>query len=824
MKTVADIVTNFRSNDKIAIIYKTGFRTFRFTYVQLYDQIIKTAGLLEKYGLKKGDKIIIWGYNGPDWGIVFLAAALKGIIVVPIDYMALQDYVARIQSIVKAKLIVHSEYKIPQNVGIKSFILEHLEKLIHGIPLKDVMPDVDEQDTLEIVFTSGTTGNPKGVILTHKNVISNIESIKKCIKVTSDQTFLSLLPMSHMLEQTPGFLGPLSSGCSIVYVKSLRPTLIFKALSQEDITNVVLVPRLLKLFADSVLREAELQHFLGLFKKLFELNLPKKIKKKLFWRVHVKFGKDFQYFIMGGAPLPAELQLFWEKMGFTVIQGYGLTECAPVLTCNTQFEQKIGSVGKPVPGVELRFGKDGEIYAKGDSITPGYYNDTKKTAELFENGWMKTGDVGFSDKEGYVFLKGRKKDVIVTSGGEKAYPEDVEKVLLESKEVKDACVVGLPTSEGEQVHAEVILKTKTNLRALIEYANKKLNQVQQITSYSIWPGQDFPRTTTMKIKKPAVLEQILRRKGKKSFAKKPSESKLFEILTRIGGVKAAAIKPDAKLSLDLKLNSVNRVELVSMLEQEFNIDIDEEEITGEKTFSELDEIIKKRQHVTQKNIFRRWLLWLPVRIFRMTYNILITDNAIRIFCWRKITGKENLKHLNGPAIFTSNHIGYFDAPNILMSLPFKIRSRIAIAAWQEYFDVPKNQIFKRLLFNFYYEYASLFMNIFPFPRQKGFRRNLEYTGELLDKGWNILFFPEGEHSKTRKLQPFRLGIGWLVKEMRVPVVPIKHSGLEKIMAGDEHQLPRFGKVTIKIGKPVILDYTKSIPELTNELQDIIAKM
>lgn len=825
MKTVLDIVRSFQENEKAALVNKTGYRTFTTTYAQLFEKVAKTASLLERLQIKKGDKLIIWGYNCPEWAIVFLAAATKGIIVVPIDHMALPEHVKRIQGIVSAKLIAHSEYKLPQGMHAHKLILEHLDKLIEGIPPADLGSyNIDETDTLEIVFTSGTTGNPKGVILSHKNIMSNIAAIKKCVKVTSDQIFLSLLPLSHLLEQTPGLLAPLSASCAIVYVRGLRPSLIFKALAEEKVTNIVAVPRLLKLFADGIMREAEEKKMSGLFKKLAQLKLPQGIKKKLFWPVHRKFGKNFTYFIVGGAPFLPELEQFWDSIGFTVVQGYGLTECAPVLTCNTPISRKLGSVGQTLPGVELMFRKDGEIFARGENISPGYYEDKAKTKEAFSDGWFKTGDVGFADKEGYVFLKGRKKDMIVTSGGENVYPEDIEQVLLEDRNVKDACVVGIPTRQGERVHAELLLKIKTNLRYIIEKSNARLNPAQQIMSFSLWRAPDFPRTTTLKIKKHLVLEAVLNRKKPQGEALQQPQSRLHGLLSRIEGISKAAIKPEAKLGIDLKLTSVNRVELVSIVEQEFNLDVNEEDITGETKVSELESMIEKREKVEKRRIFRTWLLWLPVRAARTVYNLLVTDNLIRIFCWRKVTGAENLKGLNEPAIFISNHVGYFDAPNVLMSLPLRIRGKIAIAAWQEYFDIPKEKILKKILYQFYYEYASIFVNIFPFPKQKGFKRNIEYAGELLDKGWNILFFPEGEHSKTGKLQPFRAGIGWLAKEMRCPIVPIKHHGLEKIMAGDEHQLPRFGRVAIKIGKPVKLDCTKSIPALTSELQEIMEKM
>ncbi len=823
MRTVAEIVEGFKARDKIAFVNKTGYRTFTISYMELHGRILKAARMLEKTGLCKGDKILLWGYNGPDWGILFLAAAVRGIVVVPIDYMALPGYVSKIQSIVKAKLIAHSEYKLVPKLGIKEIIIEHLEKLTEGTPEDGGMGEVNEDGILEIVFTSGTTGHPKGVMLTHKNVMSNLSSIKQCIKINENQTFLSLLPMSHMLEQTPGFLAPLSTGCTIVYVRSLRPELIFKALSNESITNIIAVPRLLKLFSDSITREIEKRRAAAIIYKL-ACNLPLNARKCLFLPIRRKFGRRFQYFVSGGAPLSEELQSFWERMGFVIVQGYGLTECSPVLSCNTPEEQKQGSVGRPLPGVTIKVGNEGEILAQGDNVTKGYYLDSRKTKELFENGWMRTGDVGYFDSEGRLFLKGRKKDVIVTSGGEKVHPEDVEEALLELREVKEACVLGIPDNEGgEEVHAELILRTKANARVLVETANKELNQYQQIMSYALWHNEDFPRTTTMKVKKADVLQAILRRKEQVKTNGKMEIPKLFEVISRIEGVKASAIKPEAKLSLDLKLTSVNRVELVSMHEQAFNVDISEEQITGETTVRDLEQIVKCREKAIRKKIFRKWTLLPPIMALRTVYNSLVTDSFIRLLCRTKTMGTENLKGLKGPAIFVANHVGYLDVPNILLALPMNIRRKMAVAAFQEYFFPEKANILRRLLLKFYYNYSTILVNIFPFPKLKGYKRNIEYAGELLDKKWNILFFPEGEHTKTGKMQPFKMGIGWLVKEMRVPIVPIRHFGLEKVLARND-KFPRPGKVIVKIGKPIMLDYTKSIPQITAEVQKLVEKL
>jgi long-chain acyl-CoA synthetase len=825
MKTVADIIDSFKRRDKEALVYKTGFRTFRSTYKQLHKKIFQTIVLLEQLKLKKGDRIILWGLNSPDWVSVFLACAYRGIVIVPIDATAQPEFVQKLQENVHAKVIFHSQYKLPPDLGIKKYILEYLDTYHDSVQkTEEIKPSVTENDLLEIVYTSGTTADPKGVMLTHKNLIADMLAVCEAVKPTPDMTFLSVLPLSHLFEQNPGFLTPLFIGCTIVYMRGLRPNLIFKTLAEEKITNIILVPRLLKLFADGIKREIEAKNLTGIFTLLLKMKVSREVKKLLFHSVHKKFGTSFSYFVAGGAPLDQDLEGFWRQLGFTVLQGYGLTECSPVLTVNKFEKYKQGSVGTALCGIELKTNADGEIYAKGDNITQGYFQKEKETKTLFDGSWMRTGDLGIVDDEGFLFLKGRQKDLIVSSGGMNVYPEDIEKVLLKQPEVKDVCVLGLPTNEGEEVHAEIILKKKADLRTIVENVNKELNDSQQIISYALWSKEDFPRTTTLKIQKRFVLTEIQNRKKQTTPEEKNGIPKLYSIIARINDIDPQIIKPLARLNLDLKLTSINRVELVSLIEQEFNVDIDEEEITKETTVEELEKMIKERKRIQGKNIFHPWLLSMPMRIVRYIYNAILIDNLIRLFCRRTVIGKKNLGKIHQPVIFISNHVGYFDTPNILMSLPFDIRNKIASAAYREYFDVPKNQIFKRLLYGFYYYHASLFTNIYLFPKEKGFKKSLEYTGELLDKKWNILFFPEGEHSPSGKLQPFRNGIGWIVKEMRVPVVPIKHSGLEKIMAGDQHQIPRFGKMTITFGNPVTPDFSKSIPEITQELQTLIEKM
>jgi long-chain acyl-CoA synthetase len=560
---------------------------------------------------------------------------------------------------------------------------------------------------------------------------------------------------------------------------------------------------------------------------MLELKAPKIIKKILFKEVHKKFGSHFDFFVLGGAPFPEEEQKFWESMGFKTIQGYGLTESSPVLTANKLDKQKRGSAGLTLPGVEIKIAKDGEILAKGKNITQGYYKEKVKTKELFEKGWMRTGDIGYFDDEGFLFLKGRKVHMIVTSSGMNIFPADIEEVFDGDNRVKDVCVLGVPADGGEQVHAELLLdEPDTDVKSIIADANKKLNQSQQILSYDVWPGEDFPRTTTMKVKKKMVLKEIQKREHEPDHLEGvvTTHSKLFRILAKVSKVDINKIKLTSNLALDLKLSSVHRVELISYLEDAFHVDIDDDYITDKTTVKDIEDFVMKRKKAEHKEIFKRWSLHPFLRILRYFFKAIIINNAVRLFCDRTVLGKENLKGVKGPLIIVSNHTSLIDMPNIYMTLPFKIKTKLATAAARDIYDIKSPRISEKTL-GWIYQYLGVtFFNIYLFARKQGFKKSLEYTGELLDKGWSILLFPEGDLSTPKKMKSFKSGIGWLIQEMKVPILPIRIEGPEKIMPRDSFFPKKRDKVLIKIGKPIMMDHTKSITALTKEVQDIIEKM
>jgi len=451
----------------------------------------------------------------------------------------------------------------------------------------------------------------------------------------------------------------------------------------------------------------------------------------------------------------------------------------------------------------------GEILVKGESVFLGYFKNPEKTKESFSHGWFRTGDLGFFDDEGFLYIQGRKKDMIKTSSGINIYPEDIEAVLKRCKGVKDACVLGLPTKKGETIHA-VLLLEKGSPAEIIAEANKQLDEAQKITNYSLWPLPDFPRTPTMKIKKFEVLAALQKEQKKITIPISPIQ----EILAQFTNKK---ITSHATLQ-DLGLSSLDRVELASQLEQKLLQDIDENELRTETTVQQVEELLGKREKSLH---IRRWTRWSLVQILRIFMQHLFFFPIIALFCKRKIIGKENLAEIKAPVIFVANHESHLDTPALLMSLPFSFCTKIAPAAWEEYFFAEHKEWWMKFWQVFTYNFTTLFFNVFMFPQTKGFRKALRYAGELIDENWNLLVFPEGARS-TGKMLPFKEGIGFLAKEMHVQIVPVRLRGLSAVLPSKKWW-PTPGNLTVTIAKPLQFT-TESIVDITKKVEDAVRRL
>jgi long-chain acyl-CoA synthetase len=444
--------------------------------------------------------------------------------------------------------------------------------------------------------------------------------------------------------------------------------------------------------------------------------------------------------------------------------------------------------------------KEQEVLTRGDNVFPGYYENEQASRDAFtKDGWFRTGDLGEIGPDGWLVIKGREKELIVTGSGVNVYPDELEAVLNKVAGVKESCVIGVEKGGGEEVHAVLLLDgSGIAPENIIGQANKSLDSLHQITGYTLWNEPEFPKTTTLKIKKFAVKEEVI--KGPEGGDATVSRDSLLNLLARVTGTSAAQISEESLLVVDLGLTSIDRLELVSFLEQEYRLDIEDSQIGPQTRVSDLRQIIAKREKLTQRDHFRFWTNAPFFRGVRKVWDALINGPMFRIFVTLEVRGSDNLENLDGPVFFVANHLSYLDQPSVMFALPPKIRYGSATAAWEEFFFGDYhgfNLIWRRLC----YEYGTLLLNLFPLPQSQGFSGSLRYMGRLADAGINILIFPEGGHSRDGILQPFQLGLGIMVKELGIPVVPIKISGTDKVLPPGA-RFPKRGRVTVTFGKPL----------------------
>src|SRR5207249_4278125 len=475
------------------LVYDDGFRRRAYTYEQVGRAASGFAARLHDAGIRKGDKVVFWSENRPEWIIAFWGCLLGGVIVVPIDYRASADFLARVNRIVAAKLVLIGQDPPAPGADIGTPIWH-----LHELDWHDAAPlavAIGRDDVAEIIFTSGATADPKGVLITHRNVLANIVPVEvemakylKWAKAFLPIRFLNLLPLSHMFGQAMAtFIPPMLPG-TVIFMRGFSPVDIVAQIKRRRVSVLVSVPKILDVLREYVAR---------VLPEGFDAKTAKKRRWWMRWwhyrRIHRLFGFKFWSFVVGAAPLEPELESFWNELGFVVVQGYGLTETAPIVSLNHPFGTKTGSVGKAIPGVEVKIAPDGEILVRGENVTTGYFNAADETARAFADGWFHTGDVGELAPDGQLFIRGRKKEMIVTPEGLNVFPEDVERVLNHVPGVRDAAVVGAG-GHDERVHAVLLLQPGINPDDVARQANAQLEDHQKIRRAIIWPEAEPPRT------------------------------------------------------------------------------------------------------------------------------------------------------------------------------------------------------------------------------------------------------------------------------------------------------------------------------------------
>lgn len=810
MLTLLDLLHGFRLwADRPAIVYRTGVRRFEISYETLYDLSLRMGGLLDRQGIGPGDRVLVWAPNSPWWAITFWGCVARKAVVVPVDFLSDRERASTIAGLTGARLVVQSRDKADRLTGLPSLLAEELPFLLYDTEPLAAYPAIDPRETAEIIYTSGTTGTPKGVVLSHQNLVANLVQVNERIPIVDpDYVFLSLLPLSHMFEQMGGFLTPLLNGASVVYLRTLKPSAILDAFHEEDIHVAICVPRLLQLLRSGIEREVEAVRMTGLFDRLQRIGgrLPFALRKWLFFPVWLKFGRNFVLFVSGGASLAPELFRFWNIMGFRVVEGYGLTECSPVLAANSMEKQVAGSVGMALTGVEIAVAED-EVLVRGENVFPGYYRNDLATREAFTaDGWFRTGDLGRLDPDGSLRILGRKKELIVTSAGVNVYPDEIEAILDAVPGVRESCVLGVDRGAGEEVHAVLLLDgSGRSIGEIIREANSRLDPLQRISGFSVWPDPEFPKTTTLKIRKFLVRDRIA---GEREGAGPAAVDRLISLVARVTGAPVSSIREDSTLVNELGLTSIGQLELVNDLEQEFRLDLEDSLVDTETTLADLREIIARREQPKKGRRLRFWVTCRPLCRVRQLWDFIFHRHLLGLFASIEVRGLENLAELEGPVMFVANHLSYLDQPAIMAALPACWRYDTATAAWEEFFFVKYRTWLGKLWKRFAYEYGTILLNLFPLPQTGGFRAALAHMGQLADHGINILLFPEGARSLDGRLQPFRQGVGLMVRELEVPVVPVRISGMEKIMPPGV-VWPRRGRVRVCFGK--VLDCSGASP-------------
>jgi len=812
IKTLAE-----KYKDRTAIYFKSPFRTFSFSYRELYRRSLGVANYLAQKGMNKGDRVLVWSYNGPEYASILLGCALSGIVVVPIDFGSKADFVRLIAAKVGAGHLFHSKRRPFPERSLSHLYVEDLDRVLAEVPINKRDSGVRDDDIYEIVYTSGTTSDPKGVILTNKNIVSNIMHMAEVVPISSDNTCLSILPLSHMLEQVPGFLYPLCFGCAITYLHSRKSAAVIEALRRHRVSVVVAVPIFLSVLRENILREVQARGRERLFSRMLSLSscAPRPVRRLLFRGVHKKLGGRLRMFFTSGSALEPELEQFWTALGVEVFQGYGLTETTTAVTLNTRTHKRTGSVGRCVPHQEVKLGPENEIWTRGDNVTSGYWENPEENEARFEDGWFKTGDIGEFDDDGYLFFRGRLKNMIKSASGLNIYPEDIEPVLNEMPGVKDCCVIGLEEGGDIRVHAVILMKKEVawddkSVRSMIASANRILQAHQQIQGFTIWPHEDFPRTNTLKIKRGPVREEIQQGKPAGGPGPQSSGDRILDILANLAKVDVQTITPESNLVSDLGLDSIARVELTTMLEEEFNVEIDEGAFDAGTTVFNVKEIVASKRSEILYYSFPRWSRTWPARVIRRLLQPVVF-RVPSLFSRATVKGRENLEGLKTPAVFIANHTSQYDILYIVRALPRRLRKIALPAAADQGLEFKPGDSWRKWLYvRFCGSLAILLMNLFPFSRESHVKRSFEYLGELLDDGWNILLFPEGRITLTGEMDRFKGGIGLLAQAMQVPVVPVKIDGVYAIapMTDRDHLcwMPkRFGRVSVIFGKPIRIE-------------------
>jgi long-chain acyl-CoA synthetase len=858
--------------DNVAVQIKKGDKYVQYTYKEFYDHVRSIAYSLMQLGIKLNDKIVIMLENRPEWGFIYFGILMAGAIAVPVDPQSNQDDLEYFLTDSASKIIFTSASLLSSlkdvNLALveKIIVLDELPKDIDTSITAKILsfikfftcpqantawPKILPENLASILYTSGTTGKPKGVQLTHANFYANFSSIEKLKFLSTKHNLLSILPLHHSFPFMVTLLVPLFTHNKITYLASLRREEILACMREAEITALIGVPQFFILLSKAINQAIKTIPFflrwplyglieLGwLLRKFTKINLNKYFLSK----VHKLFGKKLKFLICGGAKLNLDVEMFFNKLGFSLMQGYGLTETAPVVTFNPGILRKIGSAGKAIPGVSIKIINPnqngiGEIAIKGPNVMQGYYNKPEKTAEVLKDDWFYSGDLGYLDRDDFLFITGRAKELIVLSSGKNITPEQVEEHYQQSRFIKELCVVLVAAKKGaeEQLMAVIVpdfvylrkvevIDVHAMIKTDLEVLSKDYPEYKRIMGFII-TKQDLPRTRLGKLKRHVIqMEYADELKAGKPTAYQEQEisaddlqiiatpvfKKIVEVIQQEKQIQQP-ISLNDHLGIDLGFDSLSRVELIAALEKKFNLHITEKLMANIFTVKELVAAIntlleQQKPGVKAIEIKSKETLWQDLLNTNpekdLTDKINLSPNVLDkiaavIFCsglyaiakltWRiEVKGVENLPK-NTAFVLCPNHVSYLDPFLMAAAMPNWVEIQNFFLGYNVFFDVP---IIRDLV---------KIGRIIPLDPGVKLVDALQACGYVLRHDKTICVFPEGGRSTDGKVKTFKKGVGILAKELNIPLVPVYIDGAFKALSRGRI-FPRFNKIRIIFGKP-----------------------
>jgi long-chain acyl-CoA synthetase len=834
---LATLVADFRHyGEQIAVVTHRGNRRFSSTYAQLGELSARCARAYDQSGLRPGDRVLLWGNNSAEWVAAFFGCVLRGIVAVPLDAAGSVEFARRVVAEVEPRLLVGDLALLqPLHAGIPTLGFADFPS---SLPSPDYLPlsELSRDTPLQIIFTSGTTGEPKGIVHTQGNVLASLDPLEKEIskylryeRFVHPLRILHTLPLSHVFGQFMGLWVPPLLAAEVHYEDRLQAPRLATLMREERISVLAAVPRVLDLLRGYM--EAE-------FPRLAQSVAAARGESiaKRWWRfraVHRRLGLKFWAFVSGGATLPADLESFWTTAGFALIQGYGMTETTALVTLNHPFKIARGSIGKPLAGREVRIGADGEILVRGASIAAQEWRHGRLQPR--EEDWLATGDLATRNDAGELVFAGRKSDVIVTSAGLNIHPQDLESELRRQLGLRDSLVVAYDSAAGPTPAAVLIADTEQSddlLQRAVDGANSSLAPFQQIRYWLRWPQAEFPRTSTGKVLRRVVQSWTQRSLAASGAAVEDPTDPLLLVLRQAGAANQEIMSGD-RLIEDLHLDSLAMVQLQSTLETRFGVELDDAAWEQVRTVGDLRNLLQRYQTgvvpakavpeaspsslgenppspppavPSQKPavVFPRWPWWPVVRLVRIAFLELVARPLIWLVLGPRIEPPVDLAR---PSLLIANHLTAFDVPVILYALRAEDRDHVAVAMsgelltgwrWGKAQRHPMVAILTPLA---YWLVTALF-NVFPLPRGAGLRQSFAHAGEALDHGYHVLVFPEGRRSADGRLQPFEPGIGLLAEESEVGVRPILVQGLKRIKGA---RWPDRGTVAVRFGESLTME-------------------